>query len=106
MDILLQIIEYKLALLELIKKEIEISRKIEMLSKVLFIVECEYRQEKENNKENNKDNCCICLEKKENTYISRTSCGHTFHSKCLLDYFISVEGYCMKCPLCRNELYI
>jgi hypothetical protein len=54
--------------------------------------------------ENDKDLCSICLDEMnipESIYIIE-SCNHCFHSKCILEMFIS--GVNEFCPLCRTYI--
>ena len=48
--------------------------------------------------------CSICLENITctTTNYTATSCGHTFHSKCLVTYIINYKKE--KCPYCRQDL--
>lgn len=45
------------------------------------------------------DMCPICLEDVPFKQIHRTSCGHVFHSQCMLTWFVSSD----ECPVCRHE---
>ena len=42
--------------------------------------------------------CAICLDSM-NTQTLTISCGHTYHSSCLLNWF----EYNMTCPVCREN---
>ena len=44
------------------------------------------------------DECAICLEP-INSQTLTISCGHTYHSNCLLNWF----EYNMTCPVCRTK---
>jgi len=61
-----------------------------------------YRKVK-NNIENK--TCPICQDKFENNefYRKLDQCGHTFHKKCVDEWFF--KSKCYSCPLCRNEPY-
>lgn len=45
------------------------------------------------------DNCSICLESL-NTSIVKTTCGHIFHTDCLIEWYKKKQT----CPLCNNKL--
>ncbi|CAD8140966.1 unnamed protein product [Paramecium pentaurelia] len=46
------------------------------------------------------DFCCICLVNyEENDIIRETPCGHTFHDKCIIEWFKKNKS----CPYCRLE---
>ena len=48
------------------------------------------------------DKCCICLKNFTNNSIM-LSCGHHFHSECLLKWFDKRKT----CPMCReNYVYV
>lgn len=50
----------------------------------------------------NELNCCICLEElnlEKYTNISTTSCNHSYHTSCLLQYKNE------KCPICRIPMF-
>jgi len=50
----------------------------------------------------NNDKCCICLKDFTNDSIM-LSCGHHFHSECLLKWFDKKNT----CPMCRvNYVYV
>lgn len=49
--------------------------------------------------------CSICLDTLDehySTYIANLPCKHSFHTKCVVEYF--VKNNTSSCPLCRNEL--
>ena len=46
----------------------------------------------------NQTNCCICLDKLESEDICILSCGHIFHTKCVLTNFSNSNTY----PMCRQ----
>ena len=51
--------------------------------------------------------CPICFENIEDTNKTITSCGHSFHSSCIIKYVATRIGgpTCPKCPCCRTQLY-
>lgn len=46
----------------------------------------------------NNNKCCICLKDFRNNSI-QLSCGHHFHSECLLNWFDKKKT----CPMCRKK---
>ena len=48
-------------------------------------------------------NCSICLEDIGSTNCIVTECGHTFHSKCLMQN-VAFNGF--GCPYCRTEMAV
>jgi len=51
-------------------------------------------------------NCCICMENKENTQICHLSCSHTFCIECSRGHLASQQRnqFQFTCPLCREEI--
>jgi hypothetical protein len=49
----------------------------------------------------NETECCICLEKNENHWIT-AHCTHAFHAKCILEW----EQRNQSCPICRSNLIL
>ena len=48
--------------------------------------------------------CSICLEEISNEKnIIELQCGHTFHEKCLTNYFKHIGKKSCPCPLCREK---
>lgn len=47
--------------------------------------------------------CAICLEDLNLFAQANTDCGHTFHTKCIMEN-LSVGSGGFKCPMCRTQL--
>jgi len=47
--------------------------------------------------DNDKNECSICLNEISLKYLNTTSCGHTFHKKCINKWIIQRNN----CPNCR-----
>jgi hypothetical protein len=43
--------------------------------------------------------CPVCLDEIQFKQLHKTTCGHVFHSECILTWFISSD----ECPVCRHE---
>ncbi len=52
------------------------------------------------------DNCSICLEPLNNTEVYKTKCSHIFHAACMKNYVNSNQFNEVKCPNCRESLFI
>lgn len=44
--------------------------------------------------------CSICLEKFDNTNVFTLDCNHTFHTKCIINWFRNKKN---SCPVCRKR---
>lgn len=56
----------------------------------------------------NDDCCVICLERMDLSCekITKTTCGHYFHERCLIEWYRKGNTYCTLCPICRQFDYI
>ena len=44
--------------------------------------------------------CAICGLTLSSGYVHKLTCGHTFHTECIIDWFRSSNGHC---PCCFNN---
>lgn len=55
--------------------------------------------------DNNKCECSICIDNiTEYDELYMTMCGHTFHQKCITDYFEFNNDNLSSCPMCRTSI--
>jgi hypothetical protein len=59
----------------------------------IYVIDCEPCETEYSTNE-----CAICLDSM-NAQTLTISCGHTYHSNCLLNWF----EYNMTCPVCRTQ---
>ncbi len=45
------------------------------------------------------ETCPVCLEEIQFNQTHKTTCGHSFHKKCILTWFVCSD----ECPVCRHE---
>lgn len=46
-------------------------------------------------------NCVICIDDIEKKDLTALTCGHMYHTKCVVEL---VKKRTRKCPLCRNRI--
>ena len=49
-------------------------------------------------------NCCICMETRENEEICMINCGHSFCGECIKNTFDKNRDH-LGCPLCRETVF-
>lgn len=52
------------------------------------------------------EDCSICLESLDNSEVYKTKCSHIFHIMCIKNYVNSNKFNEVKCPNCRESLFI
>lgn len=68
-------------------------------SKILPI----FFQDEEGSKRFETNECCICLDKFNETNKAKMPCGHYFHTDCILNW-VDKKKRNMNCPICRQNL--
>lgn len=53
---------------------------------------------------NNSETCSICIDSLNTTQICITACGHIFHKRCFVCWYLS-ELSKNTCPICRQKFY-
>jgi hypothetical protein len=51
------------------------------------------------------DDCPICYSAMLDQTVSVTPCGHHFHNECLMKQFESGATNCVRCAMCRREIF-